>query len=373
MTIFLDAISDICIERVESISTGDTVRQKRKYSRHQPKRMPLKRIEVPPSDDTPSKKNRGRRFTCELCQKICWKKKALYRHYSVVHFKEKLRGLLSKESGAQCPRCHWTWEGQTERSKINHIGVDHKVVERFLHNSRKRKKKEVSSADSLLDPEKENQEEKNRSKRRSRKDSFKSSQEASLVRSGFNCHLCRRKKMCRSRLYNHYSIAHYKEELMSLIDKESLQCPFPFCGWKRNNIDMLILHLGAAHDKVEDFLPLQFHLPRSKARKYSKTSSTSHPDSHIELTRDEQTVEQSTDPVTTVNCERGEGQQHDSQDSLQSDQPTESHRLTDTTQHTNKNNETESNEKTVQTLSDEEKERALLANIRSIFDGSDSD
>ena len=125
----------------------------------------------------------------------------------------------------------------------------------------------------------------------------------------FQCHLCGEKKISRSQLYTHYSTAHYKEELMSLVDRESLQCPF--CGWKRNKMELLIPHLGSAHDRVEDYLPPQFHLPRSKAKKYSKISSVSK-------------------TKTT----------HDLQ---------------------NENKETESNEKSVQTLMDEENEREVLA------------
>merc|ERR1719238_1687693 len=80
---------------------------------------------------------------------------------------------------------------------------------------------------------------------------------------------------------------------MSLIDKETLQCQF--CGFQRKKIEVLVTHLGSVHDKLQDFLPLQFHLPKSKPGKYSKTSSTS-----------QSLPQPSTEPGPSVNSHREE-------------------------------------------------------------------
>ena len=132
---------------------------------------------------------------------------------------------------------------------------------------------------------------------------------------------------------------------MSLIDKETLQCQF--CGFQRNKIDVLTVHIGSVHDKVEDFLPAEFHLPRSRSRpvKYSKISSTSHPESPVEQTRYEQTVETCADTGASVNFsgeEEPDSQQKGSKET----------------------------ENSVQTFIDEEDD---LSNIRNIFDDSDDD
>ena len=117
---------------------------------------------------------------------------------------------------------------------------------------------------------------------------------------GYFCHLCGGKKNSRSELYCHYSMLHYKEELMSLIDRETLQCQF--CGYRRKNIQLLIPHLGSAHNKVEDFLPAKFHHPpSSRGRKYSKISSVSQTDSpELSQTTGEQTVKPSEDRGSNV-------------------------------------------------------------------------
>ena len=86
------------------------------------------------------------------------------------------------------------------------------------------------------------------------------------------CRLCEDQKKSRSELYNHYSMVHYKEDLVSLIDRKTLRCQF--CEVQRNKIDTLVRHLGSVHDKVEDFLPPEFHLPRSSARRYSQKSTS---------------------------------------------------------------------------------------------------
>ena len=161
---------------------------------------------------------------------------------------------------------------------------------------------------------------------------------------------------------------------MSLIDKETLQCQI--CGFQRNKIEVLIPHLGTAHDKVEEFLPLQFHLPRSKAGKYS---STSNPDSPVELhqTTVEQTVEDNRDTGTCVKFHLEEEEEEipemdpDSQDCQQPEDPIyiEYLQLTETPQPAlqNQNEETASQENSSQAFMDEDD----LSDIRNIFDSDD--
>ena len=346
---------------------------KTKYSvKNRPKtpRTPLKGIdlEFQPS----STQNRGRKFPCGLCGKICRKQKALSRHYSLVHFKTELVGLLSEESENQCSRCGLAWREYTERSKINHIGVDHRVVARFINTNIPEKKKKHKNRDRVpkeFIPDHEN-EEKYKSKRRSRKNSVNSCLEESKM---IPCHICGKKFQSRSELYNHYSITHYKEELRSLVDRENLQCQF--CGFQRNKIDVLTVHIGSVHDKVEDFLPAEFHLPRSRSRpvKYSKISSTSHPESPVELnqTRYEQTVEESRDTGTSVKVEEEIPSTMDPDCQQEEDQKISTNYLhiTETTQPTlqNQNKETgDAQENSMQALMDED-------DIRNLFNSDDDD
>ena len=78
------------------------------------------------------------------------------------------------------------------------------------------------------------------------------------------CHICFLKTgrtfSSRAKLYEHYSVVHYKEELeFKFGTKFSKFCPE--CGHPKEN---LIGHLGATHNKVEQFLPKPFHVPMTK-------------------------------------------------------------------------------------------------------------
>ena len=70
-------------------------------------------------------------------------------------------------------------------------------------------------------------------------------------------------------MYSHYSLSHYTEDLAQLIDQNTMVCPY--CGLKKNN---LIKHIGSAHNKVENFLPVEFHLPRSTIGNFLKVPPT---------------------------------------------------------------------------------------------------
>ena len=163
---------------------------------------------------------------------------------------------------------------------------------------------------------------------------------------------------------------------MSLIDRENLQCQL--CGFQRNKVELLIPHLGSAHDKLEDFLPIQFHLPRSKPVKYAKIASVLHP---VELNQStfEQTLEESKDTGTSVNCHLEEEIPRtldpDCQDCQQPEDPIyieylQQQQQTDTTQSTlqSQNKDTDSQENSAQAFMDEDD----FSDIRNIFD-SDED
>ena len=175
----------------------------------------------------------------------------------------------------------------------------------------------------------------------------------------FQCHLCGANRISRSQLYAHYSTSHYKEELMSLIDRENLQCQI--CGWKRNKMQLLIPHVGSVHDKVEDYLPAQFHLPRSKPVSHSHQHSLL----QSSQTSFEQPLEQSEDTGTNVN------NSHMEEEIPRTMNPDPDYLKLHNSLSQNK--ETESNEKYVQTLMDEEEEIKVLDDIRRIFDDSDDD
>ena len=73
------------------------------------------------------------------------------------------------------------------------------------------------------------------------------------------CQLCQSRFVSRSKLYAHYSISHYKEDLAQHVDQNTLECPF--CGekktvmarvWKQSRI--IIIKLNVLHFKKYLFL-----------------------------------------------------------------------------------------------------------------------
>lgn len=102
-----------------------------------------------------------------------------------------------------------------------------------------------------------------------------------------NCHLCPYQNTMRSQMYIHYSLYHYRENLAQHIDQNTMECPY--CEMKKNKIykgeQALIMHIGSAHNKIENYLPVEFHLPRSIRGNFLNVPSTTGP---VEETMEDQ-------------------------------------------------------------------------------------
>ena len=82
----------------------------------------------------------------------------------------------------------------------------------------------------------------------------------------FKCQLCKEEtKIFSSRgdLYGHYSLCHYREDIMTFVSESDLACPI--CFKCMPEISGLLKHVGGAHDKVELFLPKEYHIKRTRA------------------------------------------------------------------------------------------------------------
>ena len=71
-------------------------------------------------------------------------------------------------------------------------------------------------------------------------------------------------------LYRHYCNcnAHFKEELLRLIDGRQENCPY--CGLKFQRSNNAVGHVGYVHHKLEDFLPKHLHIKSNRMKKCSK-------------------------------------------------------------------------------------------------------
>ena len=83
------------------------------------------------------------------------------------------------------------------------------------------------------------------------------------VSNALQCKLCERQVVFQTRrhLYSHYSNIHYKERLQSFIcpDKNN-GCTI--CGKEFSSTGGVIYHIGVAHNRLEDFIPSNFHVPK---------------------------------------------------------------------------------------------------------------
>ena len=77
-----------------------------------------------------------------------------------------------------------------------------------------------------------------------------------------SCGLCDVKKSFSSRaeLYCHYSTGHFWKSLKQFINTKDKSCKI--CGHESEEITCLVRHVGATHEKVENFLDPALHVPK---------------------------------------------------------------------------------------------------------------
>jgi hypothetical protein len=81
-----------------------------------------------------------------------------------------------------------------------------------------------------------------------------------LEKRGFACSRCPASFFGRSNLYNHYAWCHFKQELDSKY--KGKRCYL--CNKEFQDETSMLSHMGATHDKVEDYLDKKFHIARCK-------------------------------------------------------------------------------------------------------------
>ena len=81
------------------------------------------------------------------------------------------------------------------------------------------------------------------------------------------CHLCPSKQISRSKLYAHYALRHYRQDIKQYIGENKRECQI--CGLQFTTLDNLIAHIGSAHNMVEEHLPAEYQIATTKRGQFS--------------------------------------------------------------------------------------------------------
>ena len=253
-----------------------------------------------------SKSDENSEWPCHFCSRPPFSdKKSLHYHIAGVHFKDQIRDLIGDT--LECPDCHKSF------SKVNdlfrHVGTFHRYIYKFipeflLDTPQTSTKNEADCAgkqqNSVANPKSqeckivkkrivpfESDEEdsepdndwsphestvkriklEHKDKCLKTADSYKQSSIKTSAGS-LTCHICflenGRTFSSRAKLYEHYSVVHYKHELEYKFGlKNAKRCPE--CGESKTK---LVAHVGATHNQVEKFLPSKFHILSSSGREF---------------------------------------------------------------------------------------------------------
>lgn len=210
-------------------------------------------------------------FPCPFCDtEIVNRRSLIYTHYATSHFKEKLQ---SPDNNNICQLC-----GQKSRDQwafIAHVGVKHNLLEKVLPKiyhlespaisrkireySQTRLKEHMTNIEKLRYPDME---------------SSLVSQKADdgEYDSKYQCKLCTDKIKFDnvSPLYRHYSQKHFKKELMVFIRKDAGAKGLPefhclVCNQRKAGpLWNVLAHVGAAHEKVNNFLSEEFQIEKQR-------------------------------------------------------------------------------------------------------------
>ena len=255
-----------------------------------------------------SKSNENSEWHCHFCSRPPFSdKKSLHYHIAGVHFKDQIRALIGDT--LECPECHKSY------SKVNdlarHVGTFHRYIYKFIPEFLLDTPQPQTSTNNendylgkqqnfLVDPKPqeckiakkrtlpfESDEEdtepdndwnphestvkriklEHRDKCLKTADSYKQTSIKTSAGS-LTCHICflenGRTFSSRGKLYEHYSVVHYKNELEYKFGlKNAKTCPE--CGEAKNK---LVAHVGATHNQVEKFLPSKYHISPSSGREF---------------------------------------------------------------------------------------------------------
>ena len=251
-----------------------------------------------------SKSNESNSWPCHFCPRPPFSdKNSLHYHIAGVHFKDQIRALIGDT--LECPECHKSYSKWND--VVRHVGSVHRYVYKFIpeflldipQNSKeadndgkpqimmndkkpqeckklKRKNVPFESDEEDMEPDNDwNPHEstvkrirlEHRDKCLKTADTYKQSSIKTSAGS-LTCHICflenGRTFSSRAKLYEHYSVVHYKQELEYKFGlKNTKRCPE--CGEEKTK---LVAHVGATHNHVETFLPSKFHISPSSGREF---------------------------------------------------------------------------------------------------------
>ena len=104
------------------------------------------------------------------------------------------------------------------------------------------------------------------------KNKSRSESSASATRDISSCGLCDHKPFAnRSFLYRHYSTGHFWKSLKQFINVKEKTCTI--CEYGHPEMIKLVIHVGATHAKVEQFLDPSFHVPKRQLFSNKKSSN----------------------------------------------------------------------------------------------------
>ena len=98
------------------------------------------------------------------------------------------------------------------------------------------------------------------------------STEKTAVAQLYNCHLCQAEFKLRKSLYEHYSLSHFKQELLT-IGRNTSARSCHICGKHFKLENKKIRHLGVTHDLVDYFLEEKHQI----AKKFNRPIDMSDP------------------------------------------------------------------------------------------------
>ena len=100
----------------------------------------------------------------------------------------------------------------------------------------------------------------------------------------FECHICHSRQVSRSKLYVHFALTHFREEIKAEVGENTRECRH--CGSTFTTLNNLLGHIGSAHNKVEKYLPEIYRLAKSKRGNFFDLSTPEDTDKTEETDED---------------------------------------------------------------------------------------
>ena len=286
---------------VEKIKKGrkndkNTVKPKGKVVKNQPKYSMGNDYLCP--EKTENLSNSKKSHNCCICNFSTKRRKDVYEHYAIVHFK---RNILAELDGRKsCFYCDKQFlEEMSDHNIVRHLGVTHSMVEKFIDPKNHIKK--YSMVKNVINPEKH--------------DLLTTSNTLDVSNTKkpkeYSCFKCNYSASARKRMYGHFATVHFKNEILAQLDgsESCLYCDKLF--HKELRVDNIVIHLGVSHSMVEDFISPQYYIKKSKRTKYFQPKKSAVDTSKIPS--NEQEYQITPDKIVSVNIDDEKGSNEDDQ------------------------------------------------------------